>query len=691
MPPAKRHGATPKPSVVSSVEATPSPRFTAECQVFLPANVKVSDAEWPVFDLREAVVMDRTRCFVRNLLRVQETGPFIVQGRVYCDTSDEAQVAQLLHPETFRPIEIEIEASSMSIGLDSFGDGDNENEPTSGPVIWAKSYYGFFRIASPALCYRATFNHTLEAITLYYYIMGVYEAREPKVERGGNMDKACTPEMALEDVFLLYAVMVGDGCVIEDVKERCMMHAAFLASHFKFETGFSWEGKAFTKYIRSLVLTSRVWEKKNLDVTSVNDDGLDDPVLKSQAYVPGLDADSSRSISPIATATELHPSNKLSSTPNSKTPTRSMRSFNSATTTKEENSGWEMEMISRTRLARAATSTPPTPEPGQIAPMSCNHQTQASENVIARKIYEELPYLIGDRKISRVSLKSLNNIVFTSYSTRSWPSAREIVAYAIKDLLRLMDSDTEQRDRWMRSKLWTDLQEAPEFEGPLTENHSVDAMMKQLRRRSGVQKGQKRPYDEERSLTSGKTSSLRPHKRSISNTGRDESALGTWDKKSVDVDLKMADEEEYDEFAIFRRNEDQEEESTDESETDSDEDEGIPPTNKLHLVIRSDPMPTTAPNGSGSMWICHVKDCQFVEADADNNQGQERIKMHIHDHNDEAARIDLALAESHGHAIHHLLEKLKNVHNSSPEDSDSETKPNPKPATPIKRRFFGFV
>ncbi|KKF94180.1 hypothetical protein CFO_g3458 [Ceratocystis platani] len=546
MPPAKRHGATPKPSVVPSVEAAPSPRFTPECQVFRPANAKVSDAEWPVFDLREAVVMDRTRCFVRNLLRVQETGPFIVQGRVYCDTSDGAQVAQLLHPETFRPIEIEIEASSMSIGLDSFGDGDNENEPMSGPVIWAKSYYGFFRIASPALCYRAMFNHTLEAITLYYSIMAVYEAREPKVEQKGKKAKArTTPEMALEDVFLEYAVMVGDGCVIEDVKERCMRHAAFLASHFKFET--------------------------------------------------------------------------------------------------------------------------------------------------ARKIYEELPYLIGDRNISRFSLKSLNNIVFTNYSTRTWPGAREIVAYAIKDLLRLMESDTEQRDRWMESKLWTDLQEAPEFEGPLTENHSVDAMMKQLRRRSGVQKGQKRPYDEERSLTSGKMSSLRPHKRSISNAGRDESTLGTWEKKSADVDLKMTDEEEYDEFAMFRRNEDQEEESTDESETDSDEDEGTPPTNNLHLVIRSDPMPTTAPNGPGSMWICHVKDCQFVEADADDDRGQERIKMHIHDHDDEATRIDLALAESHGHAIHHLLEKLKNVHNSSPEDSDSEAKPNPKPATPIKRRFFGYV
>ncbi|KAL2888698.1 defective in methylation-7 protein [Ceratocystis lukuohia] len=681
MPPAKRHGATPKPSVVPSVEAAPSPRFTPECQVFRPANAKVSDAEWPVFDLREAVVMDRTRCFVRNLLRVQETGPFIVQGRVYCDTSDGAQVAQ----------QIEIEASSMSIGLDSFGDGDNENEPMSGPVIWAKSYYGFFRIASPALCYRAMFNHTLEAITLYYSIMAVYEAREPKVEQKGKKAKARTPEMALEDVFLEYAVMAGDGCVIEDVKERCMRHAAFLASHFKFETGFSWEGKAFTKYIKSFVPTSRAWEKKNLDVTSVNDDGLDDPVLKSQAYVPGLDTDSSRSISPIATPTELHSSNKLSSTPNPKTPTRSMRSSNSATTTKEENSGWEMEIISRTRQARATTSTVSTPEPGQIAPMSCNHQTQASENVIARKIYEELPYLIGDRNISRFSLKSLNNIVFTNYSTRTWPGAREIVAYAIKDLLRLMESDTEQRDRWMESKLWTDLQEAPEFEGPLTENHSVDAMMKQLRRRSGVQKGQKRPYDEERSLTSGKTSSLRPHKRSISNAGRDESTLGTWEKKSADVDLKMTDEEEYDEFAMFRRNEDQEEESTDESETDSDEDEGTPPTNNLHLVIRSDPMPTTAPNGPGSMWICHVKDCQFVEADADDDRGQERIKMHIHDHDDEATRIDLALAESHGHAIHHLLEKLKNVHNSSPEDSDSEAKPNPKPATPIKRRFFGYV
>ncbi|KAL5615519.1 uncharacterized protein BROUX77_001356 [Berkeleyomyces rouxiae] len=695
MAPSKRPSAASRASIVPSVEV-PS-RIIPESQILRPANAKASDAEWPVFELYDAVVMDKTRSFVRNLLRVEDIGPFVVQGRVCCDTTNKAQIAQLLHPKNFRPVEIEIEASSMSIGLDSADIGEDGGEPLSGPVIWAKSYYGFFRIASPAPCYRAMFNHTLEAITLYYSIMGVYEAHDMSMKRHSKKGKARITDIPLEEVFLKYAVMIGDGCVLEEVKERCMIHAAFLASHFRFETDFSWEGKAFTKYIKGLVPTSRAWEKKNLDVTSVHDDGLDDPDLEPQAYVPPLASDGSRSRSPTGASASIS-STKSSPPPRSRTLAQSSRISAVASSAKESSKEpkpvWETDVASRSRPKKTTPSISTTREASQT-PTATSNEPQRPENPVARELFTILPDLIIDRAPGRVSLKSLYNITFMSLTIKTRQGGREIVNYAAKDLIPLMESDTESREWWLQTKLWTDLQETPPFQGPLRFNSSVESMVKQLQKRQKQvpSRGQKRPHSDIRALTSGKTSLLRPHKRSVLGTDTDSNSTTSWRKSPtvsmastpVDADLDMVDASDYDEFTMARRDEDYQHEY-EESDIHNDRNINTPPINPIKLVIRSEPMPTTTPNGPNGTWLCGVKGCRFIERDAEDDRGQESIKRHIQAHGTEAARIDLAMTESHGHTIGYLLEKLKNTHNDPGSDDG-----NPKPPSAIKRRFFGYV
>ena len=68
----------------------------------------------------------------------------------------------------------------MSIGYDF--DPESKGEAAV-PAVWAATDYGHFRVLRATPEYRPMLDKILEAITLYYTVVGIYEEHEKK---GGN-------------------------------------------------------------------------------------------------------------------------------------------------------------------------------------------------------------------------------------------------------------------------------------------------------------------------------------------------------------------------------------------------------------------------------------------------------------------------------------------------------------------------
>lgn len=116
-----------------------------------------------------------------------------------------------------------------------------------GPIaLWVSGASGWFEIR-PSPKYEPMYSQIREAITLYYGVFDAYEAYESTKKRQRR-----APPPTLDQVFLKYAVSVGDGIVRHEVEALCHKWAEFLIAHFPKETEqkWKWQNTLFAKWLK---------------------------------------------------------------------------------------------------------------------------------------------------------------------------------------------------------------------------------------------------------------------------------------------------------------------------------------------------------------------------------------------------------------------------------------------------------
>lgn len=155
-----------------------------------------------------------------------------------------------------------------------------------------------------------------------------------------------------------------------------------------------------------------------------------------------------------------------------------------------------------------------------------------------------------------------------------------------------------------------------------------------------------------RGRTSGKAAGLRP---SLGSKKRPRDELDDGDNMDVDDDdiphTKTAKTSQY--FANGE-NEEEEELSTSSDEEDQDSATSEPLT---RVVVHAEPLPSTKPKGPDQTWLCEEPNCGYVVRGADDEDGQEKIRKHYEDHEQEASdeakerelnKVNHAMQESRG-------------------------------------------
>jgi hypothetical protein len=90
-------------SVSTPPIADSSDVWTDESKLLKPVDKKRPDSEWPIFQLDDAIVLDRNGEFVVNLLLVERRGPFVFRGRLNDLKGDKYKAArELSRPRALR-------------------------------------------------------------------------------------------------------------------------------------------------------------------------------------------------------------------------------------------------------------------------------------------------------------------------------------------------------------------------------------------------------------------------------------------------------------------------------------------------------------------------------------------------------------------------------------------------------------
>lgn len=164
--------------------------------------------------------------------------PTVSQRLVYCIRrrhDADTIVHQVVRP-TVRSAHIEIPFSDLY----SIGDG---------PIaLWVSGASGWFEI-QPSAKYQAMYDQAREAIAFYYCALVVHETYNDAC-RGKKKARRPNPP-TLDDIYLKYAVRIGDGIVRHEAEALCNKWAPFLISHFDKEEDLDWTDTDFAKSLRN--------------------------------------------------------------------------------------------------------------------------------------------------------------------------------------------------------------------------------------------------------------------------------------------------------------------------------------------------------------------------------------------------------------------------------------------------------
>ncbi|KAK4225490.1 hypothetical protein QBC38DRAFT_263439 [Podospora fimiseda] len=663
-------------------------RYAKECNLLKPVAVDSDDTDWPIFVIKDATVYRRDGRTMANPLMAHWEGPYIIRGTLEVD---DPELYPRLVNRNIKTALIEVEnCTKYSMGDD--------------PVaFWVSGPCGWYEIR-PSVKYQRVYNEILEAINLYYGIFVAYE----KYEKTRKKKKKTNPP-TLDELFLDYAIRVGNGIVRDEVEALCHKWAEWLIAHFPKEEELNWKDTAFATWV---------------------EDSHPNLVKKVE--------DAAKGLLPPAPLPELPPS---SPEPDSQT-NRAASTFSQSVY--DDSSDIEMKDQSQVLPTRGKgiTETPvPIPEKyrsfgsaanptasASPAPAQPANTEPASDSPI-NHLLSALNETAEETDIRTSTASKIINNIFFKCRVSQYSAAKEVIAYYAKDLLPHLGPKWNGTAfyKWvkdMAANPLTNYQYTTPDKIPgqavrrnkggarttaATKSTSVSDVppVINLDRRtrksaSNTPAGDGLAGDDSQSLLRNRSSGKRATLRLTASKKRPASFLdedniledtGSRGNKSSKRTYMSDDEEEEDMDSVSNDDDDS---SATESGNEADP-HSNPVTSRLpapegfyRVVLMAERLPSTEPTGHLGTWVCQHEDCNHIVRDAEDAAGQALVQEHIDYHEAQKAKMDLALQESRGHLpVKNLLEKIQNIgeQNLRRKRGTLENGITTLPA-PIKRRLF---
>ncbi|POR36449.1 Uncharacterized protein TPAR_03367 [Tolypocladium paradoxum] len=647
----KRRAST---SSVESVDETQI-RWRQEHSVVRSVLKGVPSDDWPIFELRDAVVLNKDGETLENALHVGIRGPFIVRGNLIID--DPSQRSHLvMRVRASTPLEIR-KCVTFSIG----------ESPDGSPLIWLSGNGGWYEI-NPSPAYRPIYQKMCEATTLFYNLVDIYSSRrapkKPKKSRSGWMDE-------LSGIFLQYAARIGDGSTFDEVVERCNEHAGFFISQFaQQETVLDWQPTAFYKWLTT----------EHADLVRQMEDVNKNPLTHS----------------PIPSAQDLNP------TQTERTTTPSMKSASVETIRRPPDVVPKKQSRGSSSIAPAAAKTSTPEVKPSVTPRSVKESPKedaqpldlaavddaavADDSPFAsvfRAVEDAYDALIVTKKGVK-TLSVLNKLYFT-YRFPNYKDGtsgchkipvREVLQYYSTALLQNLD-----KSKYEELEFWPYLEQLSQTAfHPLAYKLS-DFPVRLVPRKQMVRK----PKIDELAPDAGSSvrmeedagtdSSPAPRGKTLKRPGRKPGKKSSLrpvipPKKRPRSQFESESESEASGLKNSHYFSDGDHVMDDAPEVETPQDEGTPVNGQpaapgeepIKILIRAEKIPSTVPHGPDDAWTCDREGCDYIVRGGDDDECQARIREHFHDHEQQIERVSLAVTESRGHLpINHLLEKIKRM------------------------------
>ncbi|OAA37725.1 hypothetical protein BBO_07433 [Beauveria brongniartii RCEF 3172] len=698
----------------SSIESVDvgSVKWRQEASILRSVPKSVPSDNWPIFQLRDAIVLNRDGSTVENALHIVPNGPFIVRGYLHYTREEKHLGSSALQynpsscpfpanprrsPVLVRdrsPIPIEIRHCLLySVGETQDGS----------PQIWVSGRAGWFEL-SPCPAYQATYDTMCQATTLYYSIMDIIEAMRDVSTKRGKKSKSKVQSDVLASIFHQYAASVGDGSAYEDVVDRCNRHAIFLISQFmQDDDSMDWQTTAFYKWMKSE--NGPLFEK--VDKAKHNPRQR----TRSPSYIEPSPRASTSLSRHSASVEEIDESEFIG---------RSTRRSNSAAaqhTTIAMHPRQTGQPPAQSPAQSPAQTAQPFPQPSvQPAPTHVATDADSPFQTVLAALESSFDSLASSKngvkgvKVSAILNKLYFTYRFPTYKDSSVGSHKrpveEVLHYNAAALLDVIDhekyKDGEVYD-WLvdlskkefvpialKSEIMP-LRLAPREQRPF---HGRKPETKLTPTQDFVRPPSpatpiigKRP-----GRPVGSKSSLRPiksnKKRSRIFIDDDETDNETVAKKlnfssdqegdetMADASILSSQEEELDSALQAKDSSD----SSSEREMTDDQDK------PAQLTILAEKLPDPMPTGFQGAWACDQQDCDFIARGGGDDELDNRIAAHLQEHEQLVDRMQLAVSESRGLLpINHLLEKLKQLGEGVQGLTDSQGNVAPRP---IERHLY---
>ncbi|KAJ4237488.1 hypothetical protein NW759_000598 [Fusarium solani] len=653
----------PRRASTSSVETVDEDRilWRQETSVLRTAPVDKIHGPEPVFELQDAVVLNKDGHTLENALHVGTRGPYIIRGTLIID-EPEQKTHLIMRVRHSMPIQVP-KCNRYSIG--EAGEGN--------PVIWVEGRCAWYEI-NPSPAYAPIYNKMCEAALLYYRIMDIYKAKKPKKAKKGKKDQL----KELHSVFHEYATLIGDGSTLEEVIERCDEHASFLISQCMQEEPdvFEWGSNPFYQWLVDNYpeLVEKAEERlKNPPPVTRSPSVEAKPAAALVA--PSLLSSRTRSGSSAPSVARSNATPELMDVQDSPPRHRSTRSR--SITLRETSSVVDLPAPSQPQRSAPAIRQPPSvqsvtrtpsvaPASSEVGGPVSNDEITPFQSVVngVEWVYDQ----IGKGKKGMIMLSTLNKLFF-SYKFPTFKNGEsgchripveELLHYNAQALLQVLDKDKYSGHEfysWLQAAAErpfvpvalkpSDLpyrlvprgsrprpskatQPLPEAQGLVTSGLEDD--LSSTPRSSPAGKSLRRP-----GRPSGKKSSLR---------------LTTGSKKRLHSDIDSESEEDESRPKRSHYFSDGDEDMEVDAQATSSEDE-VPreaSQEPIKIVIRADKIPSTVSHGPNETWVCEEEDCGYVVRGGDVQECQQRIQRHFQEHGSQMDRVSLAMTEgTRGH------------------------------------------
>ncbi|KAL7925433.1 hypothetical protein ACQKWADRAFT_318963 [Trichoderma austrokoningii] len=596
-------------------------RWLQESNVIRSQPKDVHKDNYPCLELRNATVYDRKGELLENALDVAVRGPYIVRGYLIMEDASERRHL-IMKVRSSTPIEIR-QCIAYSIG----------EAPGARPLVWALGRGAWYEI-NPSEAYRPIFNKMCEATTMYYNLVDIYNSKrlsaKPKASGSSLLG-------TLQDDFLQYAMNIGDGATFNEVLERCAEHAIFLVCQFTQESLdlIDWKQTPFYEWFTI----------EHADVVHKTMVALRNPRK-------------ARSPSPRGRASPA-PSNRSSS-----------RITSSASTEKVDPD--QIQLLKRSKPASNVVAVQQLEMTSQSADatMSTTHEDISPFASVLSAVEEICENRAGsNRGIS--GMTALNtlyfNYKFPMYKDGSVGSHKvpveEVLHYNAAALLQNLD-----KDRFQHLQLWSYLEQLEKKPFNPRAIKLSDFPYRLVRRTPTQRTTAKKPVPsavERDSSPRENGDSPRPIGKTLKRPGRRPGKTSslrtvTSSKKRTLAEIGDDSEPESESSGLKRshyfsdREEEQEEDVSMQdltgADTPRDAIQAAPlrseETEPIQIVIRTEKIPSTLPQGPGDAWTCDEDGCTYIVRGGDADGCQARIQKHFEEHREQTKRLNLAVTES---------------------------------------------